>query len=156
MPYSRATIELWLKLSSVSAGAIVSRGTGSNENSVRLKTAQGNVHVSFTRIGGVAASLITGTGVLPTNQWTHIAAVNNNSTITLYINGTFVMSSGGGSLGQVAADLYVGKNTPNESSFNGTIDDLRWWTVARTASEVCTDAGGTPATVDGATTCSLP
>jgi hypothetical protein len=153
---SGGTIELWVKLSSVTAGSIVARGTGNNDNSVRIKTAQGNVQVLFTRVGGGSATLISNTNVLPTGQWAHVAATNDGSTLKLFINGTLHMSGTGGQMGSQFADLHVGKTAGTDNAFSGSIDELRWWTVARTDAEVCQDAGGTTSTVDGATVCTLP
>lgn len=149
------TIELWIKLSSVTAGAIVSRGTGNNDNSVRIRTTQGNVQVLFARVGGSAAIVTSDADVLG-NQWTHVAAVNTGSQLELYIDAVLHKTSTGGQLGPIFADLYVGKNAGTDNAFNGVIDDLRWWTVARTEAEICQDAGGTVSLVDGASVCSLP
>jgi hypothetical protein len=150
------TIELWVKLSAVSAGSIVARGTGMNDHSVRIKTAQGNVQVYFTRAGGGSAILTSDPNVLSTGQWTHVAATNDGSTLKLYINGTLHTSGTGGQLGSLYSDLHVGKSAGTDSAFNGAIDELRWWTVARTDTEVCEDAGGTASSVEGSTVCSLP
>jgi hypothetical protein len=153
---SGGTIELWVKLSSFTAGSIVARGTGNNDNSVRIKTAQGNVQVLFTRAGGGSANLTSATDVLPTGQWKHVAATNDGATLKLFIDGTLHTSVTGGQMGSQFADLHVGKSAGADNAFSGSIDELRWWTVARTDAEVCQDAGGTTATVDGATVCSIP
>jgi hypothetical protein len=149
------TIQFWIKLSSVTPGAIVSRGTGANDNSVRIKTAQGNLQVSFTRIG-TSTSVTSNTNVLPSNAWAHVAVVNDGSLISVYVDGSLVTTGPGGQLGPISANLYVGQNAANEAAMNGALDDLRWWTVARSASEVCQDAGGTPSSTDGAPSCTLP
>lgn len=154
---SGGTIEFWIKLSSVAAGVIVGRGTGNNDNSVRIKTSQGNIQVVFTRVGGISANLISNTSVLQTGQWQHVAAVNTGSQLKLYVNGALHMTASGGAMGSMFADLYVGKGAASDPSFNGTIDDLRWWSIARSDQEVCQDAGGTPTTLaDGGPGCTLP
>ena len=150
-----ATIELWIKLASVTAGAIVSRGTGVNDNAVVLKTTQGNVQAYFARAGQGTSSVISDPGVLG-STWTHVAAVNDGSMLRLYINGTLHKTATGGKMGPISSDLFVGKNAGADASFNGTIDELEWWSVARTEQEICSDAGGAPTVVDGSSSCSLP
>ncbi len=150
------TIEFWIKLSSITPGNIVSRGTGAGDNSVRVKTAQGNIQVFFTRIGGTSAILTSASDLLPTGQWRHVAATNDGSNIRLYLNGNLVQTEAGGQLGSMFADLHVGKSAGADNAFNGTLDELRWWNVARSGAEICADAGGTTSTVDGATVCTIP
>jgi hypothetical protein len=150
------TIEVWVKLSSVATGSIVSRGTGLNDNSVRIRTAQGNVAVYFTRAGGGSAILTSNPNLLQTGQWTHIAATNDGATLKLYIDGNLNTTATGGQLGSQFADLHVGKSAGTDNAFNGSVDELRWWTVVRTDAEICQDAGGTTATVDGSSVCTIP
>ena len=65
------------------------------------------------------------------NTWYHVAAVKNNGTVRLYVNGTDI---GGGTLGAAAATstvLTIGAESPSYQStgygyfFPGYIDDLR-------------------------------
>lgn len=152
---SAATIEFWIKLSSVTAGTIVGRGTGQGDNHVRIRTAQGNINVSFGRVGTGAASVISDANVLTTGLWTHVAIVNGGSEIRIYVNGELNKSGGGGQMGVINADLHIGRGvSTTDTAMNGTLDQLRWFNVARTEQEICTDAGGTVGTgADGGVVC---
>lgn len=132
-----ATIELWVKLSAATPGAIVAR-VGSSGGGVRVRTSQGNVQVAFTRAGGSAIA-ISDIGVL--SGWTHVAAVNDGVSLKLYINGKLHRTETGGQLGYVSGDLYVGKSG-TDSALNGYVDELKWWSIARTNEEICSDAAG--------------
>jgi hypothetical protein len=142
---SAATIELWVKLSGFTTGAIVARA-GANGDGVRVRTSQGNVQVSFTRASYGSAIVTSDPSVLSTS-WTHVAVVNDGSTLKLYLNGKLHRTETGGQLGYVSGELFVGKSG-SDSALNGYVDELKWWSVARTPEEVCSDAGGTFAAGD--------
>ncbi|HMR81324.1 MAG TPA: hypothetical protein PKD61_39700, partial [Polyangiaceae bacterium] len=72
--------------------------------------------------------------------------------LKLYLNGKLDSSVVGGNMGAVVSNLVIGKNENTDTAFNGTLDELKWWGVARTPAEICVDAGGT---LSGAS-CSLP
>jgi hypothetical protein len=152
---SAATIEFWIKLSSVTAGTIVGRGTGQGDNHVRIRTAQGNVNVSFGRVGTGSVSVISDAGVLQTGVWTHVAVVNSASEIRIYVNGDLNKSGSGGQMGAITADLHIGRGvSTTDTAMNGTLDQLRWFNVVRTEQEICTDSGGTVGTgADGGVVC---
>ncbi len=59
------------------------------------------------------------------------------------MNGTRIASAVGGQLTGVVGDLVVGKGGSTDTAFEGYFDELRWYTVARTAEEICKDAAGT-------------
>ncbi len=151
-----ASIELWIKLASVQTGTVLSRGTGQNDSHVRLKTAQGNIQASFGQAGSGAAVVTSDPNVLEPGKWAHVAVVDDGSNLLLYVNGNLHKSAVGGYLTSIFADLYIGKSAAADTAFNGSIDDLKWWSVVRSAQDVCGDAGGTWALVDGAGACSLP
>lgn len=135
-----ATIEFWVKLSSLTAGTIVSRTTAGGDG-VRIRTSQGNVQVSFVRASMGSAIVTSDQGVL-NSGWNHVAAVNDGASLRLYINGKLHRTETGGQLGYVVGDLVVGKNGSGDVALNGYVDELNWWSVARSVEEVCSDAGG--------------
>jgi hypothetical protein len=96
-------------------------------------------------VGG--RSITTPVGLITAAQWAHIACTYDGDASALYVNGVVAVSaSGGGTLGtagntgmSLAAD-----NNPtgtDRASMIGLIDNLRLMKVARTAAEICADAG---------------
>ncbi|MEZ4226155.1 MAG: LamG domain-containing protein [Polyangiaceae bacterium] len=148
---SGATIEFWVKLASVQSGTIVSRGIAYGGNSVRVRTTQGNLQVVFSGAAGGSTTLTSSPNLLGTT-WTHVAIVNDGSELELYINGELETSVAGGYLGALSSSLIVGKSDSSDLAMTGTLDELKWWTVARSPAEICADAGGT----FGGSACSLP
>ena len=79
---------------------------------------------------------VTSTGLLQLNQWYHIAAVNDNNTHKLYINGVETALNG------AAHTVYANSNPVRIGSdyasryFDGNIDEVRLWNVARSESEI--------------------
>ncbi|MCB9581227.1 MAG: LamG domain-containing protein [Polyangiaceae bacterium] len=148
---SAATIELWVRLSGVSSGTILSRGIGSGDSQVRIKTNLGNIQVVFSRASQASAILTSDYDVIGSG-WSHVAVVNDGSELSLYVNGKLSSSVAGGALGPLVSNLHIGKSEGPEPAFNGVVDEVKWWTVARTVDEICIDAGGTYAEATG---CSL-
>lgn len=138
---SAATIELWVKLSSVSAGTIVSRLSASGEG-VRVRSSQGNVQVTFSREGLGTAVATTDPGLLG-STWTHVAIVNNGTELRIYIDGKLSRTEMGGKLGSAGPDLFIGSGSASDNAINGYVDELSWWSVALDAEDICTDAGHT-------------
>ena len=139
------TIELWVRLSSTPTpvGSLVNRGTGNNDANVLtyLGTPCDQTVAIFSRTSGTTV-LIDPCGTIPPQGWIHIAAVNDGTTLTLYLNGVpnMAIAYGGSYLGPLATDLWIGRREPGIFPFSGDIDEIKWWTIARTQSEICTDA----------------
>ncbi|MCI0707642.1 MAG: FG-GAP-like repeat-containing protein [Ignavibacteriae bacterium] len=81
-------------------------------------------------------------GTMPLNQWSHVAVVVQFGTngVKFYLNGTLF---GSGTLpGAIASDnteVNIGRQAPGHCDcnlFNGHMDEVRIWGVARTASEI--------------------
>ncbi|KPA14470.1 hypothetical protein MHK_005323, partial [Candidatus Magnetomorum sp. HK-1] len=73
--------------------------------------------------------------IITANQWNHIAVVFDGTTLKLYGNGTEVYSTDSCS-GYDLKDIpinYIGKL---DNYFQGSIDEVRLWTVARTATQL--------------------
>ena len=74
---------------------------------------------------------ITSTGVLSSNQWYHVAAVNSNGSRKLYVNGVEYALTG--SALNVSANnnpLRIGSDYGSRY-FDGRIDEVRIWNIAR-------------------------
>ncbi len=81
-----------------------------------------------------------------------MAIVNDGSKSRSYVDGVLRNTQSGGGMGAVSNDLYIGRRVQGLFAFKGTMDELRWWTAARTEEQICGDGGGT--WMGG--TCTLP
>ena len=80
--------------------------------------------------------LVTSTGLLNSNQWYHIAAVNNGGNRKLYVNGVEYNLSG--SALNVSANsnpLRIGSDSSGRF-FDGRIDEVRIWDIARSQDDI--------------------
>ncbi len=139
-----ATIELWLQLASTSSsvGSPVSRGTGNVDDNVLMDVTCGNLQTIFTS-SQQTTNVTSACNVIAADVWTHIGVVNDGTTLTLYVNGAVQTTAPGGDMGPLTSDLYMGEREQGIFALAGGLDDVKWWTVARTRAEVCGDAGGT-------------
>ena len=77
----------------------------------------------------------------PINQWTHMAATYNGSELKLFRNGVEIIKrdvTGNILWDGIQNDLKIGKfiHNGNDRFYNGKIDDIRLWNLARTASQI--------------------
>jgi hypothetical protein len=84
-------------------------------------------------------------GIVAINQWTHVACTYDGvNTARIYINGLIkAANSSGGTLGKGGHGIGIAQNYPMGSHLIGLIDQLRLLNVARSAAEICADAGQT-------------
>jgi len=129
------TIEAWIKPSTFSLlGGIVSKYHTASSNGYILRlTSTGDFSgISFDEMN-------TSNGVLSLNKWNHIAAVKNGATRKLYINGVEKTLTGTALTTAVNTDpVIIGQDFSSFGSrfFNGSIDEVRIWNTARTATEI--------------------
>jgi hypothetical protein len=77
-------------------------------------------------------------------QWIHVALVHGGGALTAYKNGELVGSVPSGATFPGAQWLYFGgaiNNAQRNWTFEGEIDELQIWSVARTAAEIFVGAG---------------
>jgi hypothetical protein len=152
-----ATVELWLKVpASTLAGGVfnvVSRGTGNNDNLFSINSSCANVQTIFQHAGVGTVAPTTACGALGPDRWIHLAIVNDGVDFQLYLDGVLTATGdAGGRLVAITNDLYIGRREQGVFVIpDGSFDEVKWWTVARTAAEVCADAGGT-----GTGGCTIP
>jgi uncharacterized membrane protein YeiH len=82
-----------------------------------------------------------GTGALPLNTWTHLAATYDGTTLRLFVNGTQVGSRAvSGALVTSAGALRIGGNSVWGEYFAGRLDDVRIYNRALTPAEIAADS----------------
>ena len=87
---------------------------------------------------------MTEAGVAPLNTWTHFAWTKSATESKFYINGELVDTRAVTSSVTVYGNYYIGRG---DKYFNGSIDEVRFWSDARTQTEIqdnlATDLTGT-------------
>jgi len=137
------TIEAWVCLkSNPSWGRIIEFASSWSERSDNIVFGfEGGSSQLFyeTNEGGGAIGFIDAYAI-PVNQWFHVAVVQSGNTATLYYNGTVVNSQA-----QTPAetrsrdDVWIGRGhfwAWGDCSFDGMMDELRVWNVARTGAQI--------------------
>ncbi len=106
---------------------------------LRVEQGSGNVRFKVRLAGGLSAAAVS-TSPLPTNVWTHVAGTYDGTTARLYLNGVQVATgTGTGVVTDTGGDLRIGKGDDTVSggeTWNGMIDEVRIWSVARSAAQI--------------------
>jgi hypothetical protein len=76
--------------------------------------------------------------VIPNNAWTHVAGVYDGTELKIYINGNLENTlSHTGTISVSDLPFYIGKAPwTNYNNYNGLIDEVRVWNIARTAEQI--------------------
>jgi len=78
----------------------------------------------------------TAPGVTP-GVWVHMAVVVNGNDISLYVNGILKQTqTAPGTLNTGSAQLIIGRHPNGISYFNGVMDELRVWNVAKSQAQL--------------------
>ncbi|HPE33776.1 MAG TPA: T9SS type A sorting domain-containing protein [Bacteroidales bacterium] len=129
------TIEAWIKVDAFDKEwqAIVTKGDGS----WRLHRHSGTNHISFGT-SGLSNVDLEGSTDVNNGQWHHVACVFDGSTKYIYVDGTSDASvSATGSIANNDYLVNIAENGENTGRyFNGLIDEVRIWNIARTQTEI--------------------
>ena len=136
------TFEAWVNVSPNITGnsAILDYGLNAvgSRNTFLINPSYQLVFIS----GGTNANISSSTNAVPAGQWAHVAFVLDNGTGYLFVNDSLV---GFGNLSTVNtpsgnANMTIGQRVAGGSiPFNGAIDEVRVWDVARTPLELQTN-----------------
>jgi hypothetical protein len=107
-----------------------------------MNSSCGNMQTIFTH-AQMTTNVTSSCNVIPIQTWTYIAVVNDGATATLYVNGFVNTTAPGGDMGPLTSDLYIGEREQGLFALLGDLDEIKWWTVARTQQQICADGGGT-------------
>ncbi|MBN2486011.1 MAG: T9SS type A sorting domain-containing protein [Bacteroidales bacterium] len=133
---SAFTVETWIKLTAAN-NVFSTQAWGENGGSGIDFVIDGQ-HFKVTLGNGDWFNLVADTVTIPYGTWTHLAAVYNGETLTLYINGTEKASGAINNYRHTAGgNIRIGDNpTWNPRIMTGQIDEVRFWSIARQASEI--------------------
>jgi chitodextrinase len=134
------TLEAWVKPSNVSSAwrDIVYKG---NDNYYLEGTSQnGGRPAAGIAVTGSSSQSLYGSSALQANVWTHLAQSYDGSTLRLYVNGTQVASASiTGTLVTSSYPLEIGGDSIFGQFFEGVIDEVRVFNVARTPTQIQSD-----------------
>jgi hypothetical protein len=94
---------------------------------------------------GTSGGIYESIGVLTMDQWHHLAVTFDGQEVRLYLDGALdsVHNASGVILGNTIEDLIIGGDFPGgDEYFDGTLDDLRLYDGALSASEIADLHGG--------------
>ncbi len=141
------TVEFWVKFNDVSSGQmIMSKNRGGQSHSYEWElgvSMDGDGLIRF-EVGSStpwAFQQLASTTVLTAGTWYHVAATFEGTAMSLYINGTLDNGLSNGLTrwtDNVNPPLVLGAPTLGSSDgyFNGVLDEVRIWNVARSASDI--------------------
>jgi PKD repeat protein len=137
------TIETWVKTTSTSSGTIIAkRNANNNGNFFRLgNESSGNITLEINETNIADYTAITSTVSINDGRWHYVAAIRNSGQLFVYIDGqqaaTPVTINGNPNISNTVATTlgqFLNGTTP-WNRFNGALDEVRIWNVARTPSE---------------------
>jgi len=136
---SSRTFEAWIKTDAASPTNMCILDYGKNQVGSRNTFKTGNNGTLQFIAGGTNTNITSNSGVISSGQWMHVAFVLNNGTGYFYVNG---VAAGTGNLSNVntptgGTNMRIGQRVPGGSiRFEGAIDEVRIWNVARTQTEI--------------------
>lgn len=145
---SDCTIEAWFRHNNSSSGGYLittrSSEAGPAGNwwavSIGSGTTAGSVHFELAQAGGTYTVINTLPNSFLINTWNHLAVVRSGSLISIYINGELKITA----VEPIKRNWTTGYGImrfggwPNYNGawFDGALDEVRIWTVARTQCEI--------------------
>ncbi|HEY8937840.1 MAG TPA: LamG-like jellyroll fold domain-containing protein, partial [Cyclobacteriaceae bacterium] len=139
------TISAWAMTNSVSGSRSIF-AYGTNSTSKAMVIGQNGTSL----IGGAFASNLTVTSFWATGVWHHICLTYDGTTAKLYADGSLVASQAM-SWSLTLAKAYIGRGVNSSDYWSGSIDDVRIYNTALTATQVQTIATAPPAVPTGLT-----
>lgn len=135
---SSLTIETWVKVAAFDTTDQAFLAKGDAWGLYRNGSSR---RISFRTKSGTTVHNLPSTFDLVTGRWYHIAAVYDGSTKFLYIDGELNTSAPyTGTINISSLPLWLGGSAAASNKlFNGTLDEVRVWSVPRSLTEIRTD-----------------
>lgn len=164
------TLEAWVNMTAFAyEGMIISRAESPDASNLSYflgvagNSTWGSNQYHFMFAASDPGSIAFTDNFVGTDTWHHVAGVYEAGTLTIYLDGVASGTAVQADTGPVAAPglarTFIGSlnDAGGQSTwstfFQGYIDDIKVWKVARSDAQVCADAGGNP---DGQGGCTVP
>ncbi len=136
---AQITIEMWIKPTSLPATIGSRAGLQDEDGAYGLFIY--NPGVLTCSLAGITVS--SNQNEVVTGAWQHVACTYDQQKVRVYYNGNEIASQNNTASvgGATTAGLCVGMNSPNGDNFVGLIDEVRIFSAARTAAQICAAAG---------------
>jgi hypothetical protein len=140
---SAFSITFWVKLSSSapSPSSFYESGSDTLYNTIMVRQSTDLDFIIGKGGSAYAGTRATGTSIKD-DQWHHLAAVYNGSTMTIYLDGSVPTQSNIGTavpsstVSTAGSNPHIGSKTDNSASMPGKMDDFSIFNAALTATEV--------------------
>jgi hypothetical protein len=133
------SLEVWVKSNSL-VQPMTSYGVLDDDSQYGIFLMPGG-RVQCTLAG--VATVTSPNNAVVVGTWQHVACTYDRQVARLYVGGHEVMTAG--ATRALATNgtngLALASNSPSGSILDGEIDDLRIWSIALDATQICTDAG---------------
>jgi hypothetical protein len=136
------TIEAWVyPTSGTKNHAVISKEDGANGAVYAIYSSGNNFRPnSEIVVNGSNRENADGSGQLPVNVWTHLAATYDGTRLRLFVNGVEVGNRNvSGTIRASSGPLRVGGNTIRADFFAGRLDEVRVYARALSAAEIRAD-----------------
>jgi hypothetical protein len=146
---STMTLEAWIQPTALTGWhtVLLKEGAGTMAYEMYANNDVSRPAAYFTTPGG-GIRAVTGTAVMPSNVWTHLAMAYDGAAMRLYVNGVLVRSvARTGAILVTDGPLHIGGNEVwGGEFFQGLIDEVRIYNRALTQAEIAADmsAGTVP------------
>ncbi|MCD4817689.1 MAG: LamG domain-containing protein [Candidatus Cloacimonetes bacterium] len=139
-PANNFTIEVWIKPNNIIENQVIfmhdENGGGDDGYALYIY----NEDVYFSAHNGSNQTIISDER-LTLNCWNHLAAVYDNSTLKIYVNGIEKTQAGSGNIVYSVFDnVNIGRRGgtyhPNTLLYEGLMDEIRLWNVVRTEQQI--------------------
>ncbi len=131
------TISTWIKPTQNSKHATILAKEDYPNNKGYLLHQLSGTNLMFRLYDGTNKYTLKASNSVSTNNWQHIVATYDGTTMKLYKNGTQIASMNGPTtIATTTQPLYIGDRTTVDQAFQGTIDETQIYNKALSAGEV--------------------